>query len=82
MHTHGSSCLVGPVRGTRGWWSELGKRSDVAPLPRKAGRRKKAAGVRTELVERVRKEIAAGTYDTPAKWQAALDRLLDSLTAE
>ena len=37
---------------------------------------------RTELVERVRKEIAAGTYDTPEKWEAALDRLLDRLAED
>jgi hypothetical protein len=35
--------------------------------------------IRTELVERVRREIAAGTYDTPEKWELALDRLLDHL---
>ncbi len=35
--------------------------------------------VRTELVARVRREIAAGTYDTPEKWALALERLLDRL---
>ena len=38
-----------------------------------------AGGFRTELVERVRREIAAGTYDTPERWQAALDRLAERL---
>jgi hypothetical protein len=37
---------------------------------------------RSELVERVRREIAAGTYDTPEKWDAALDRLLKRLEEE
>jgi hypothetical protein len=32
--------------------------------------------IRHDLVARVRAEIAAGTYDTPDKWQAALDRFL------
>jgi hypothetical protein len=36
---------------------------------------KPSQGVRLELVARVRQEIAAGTYDTPDKWEAALDRL-------
>jgi negative regulator of flagellin synthesis FlgM len=36
-------------------------------------------GVRQDLVNRVRSEIAAGTYETPAKLDAALDRLLDEL---
>jgi anti-sigma28 factor (negative regulator of flagellin synthesis) len=35
--------------------------------------------IRTELVERVRREIAAGTYDTPEKWAVALERLLERL---
>jgi len=35
--------------------------------------------VRTDLVERVRREIAAGTYDTPEKFDIALERLLDRL---
>jgi hypothetical protein len=35
--------------------------------------------VRTELVERVRREIAAGVYETPEKWAVALERLLERL---
>lgn len=35
--------------------------------------------VRQELVTRVRQEIQAGTYDTPEKFEAALDRLADRL---
>jgi len=33
--------------------------------------------IRSELVERVRNEIAQGTYDTPEKMQIALERLFD-----
>jgi hypothetical protein len=33
--------------------------------------------IRQELVARIRQEILAGTYDTPEKWEAALERLLD-----
>jgi len=58
--------------------------TDSASLPpppaaptrtRKRGPRK----IRTELVERVRGEIAAGSYDTPDKFQAALERMLESM---
>ncbi len=35
--------------------------------------------VRAELVQRVKAEIAAGTYETPEKLEAALERLLGSL---
>jgi hypothetical protein len=34
---------------------------------------------RPDLVERVRGEIAAGVYDTPDKWEEALDRLFDRI---
>ena len=35
-----------------------------------------ADGIRHDLVERVRREIAAGTYDTEEKWLAAEEALL------
>jgi hypothetical protein len=35
--------------------------------------------IRVELVQRVRREIAAGTYDTPEKWEIAVERLLARL---
>ncbi len=35
-----------------------------------------ADGIRHELVERIRREIAAGTYDTEEKWLAAEAELL------
>ena len=79
MHQH--KCLEGPVRGTPGWWQELGKLTQTAegPPPKKK-RGKTPAGIRRDLVARVKKEIAAGTYDTPEKWEATLDRLLDHLS--
>jgi hypothetical protein len=55
-------------------WKDRG--AGLAGLPAEAGR---GEGVRTELVERVRREIAAGTYDTPERWEAALDRLAERL---
>jgi hypothetical protein len=93
MHEHGPKCLDGPIRGTSGWWQELGRLgglADVAPPPKRKRPRKRArqvgeegsSRIRTELVERVRREIAAGAYDTPEKWEAALDRLLDHLCPE
>ena len=35
--------------------------------------------IRYELVARVRREIAAGTYDTPEKFDLALARMLERL---
>jgi anti-sigma28 factor (negative regulator of flagellin synthesis) len=39
-----------------------------------------ATPIRHELVARVRQEIAAGTYDTSAKFDAALLRLFERLS--
>jgi negative regulator of flagellin synthesis FlgM len=35
--------------------------------------------VRTELVDRVKAEIAAGTYETPERMEIAVSRLMDEL---
>lgn len=40
------------------------------------------ADVRQELVRRVRREILAGTYDTPEKFEAALDRMTNHFDRE
>jgi hypothetical protein len=78
MQAHGPKCLDGPVRGSAGWWQELGKLVQPGKPPKKS-RRRKPASIRLELVERVRREIADGTYDTQEKWEAALDKLLEHL---
>jgi hypothetical protein len=90
MYRHGPSCLEGPVTGTREWWSPAdedpalpgtssmvweGNRTDQSNIDPIA----EEQPIRTELVERVRREIALGIYDTPEKWQAALNRLFDEL---
>jgi len=38
-----------------------------------------AGGIRHDLVNQIRNQIAAGTYDTPDKMNAAVDRLLDQI---
>jgi anti-sigma28 factor (negative regulator of flagellin synthesis) len=67
MHQHGPSCLKGPVLRDRFQQPGTLSPSD-SPAP-----------IRWDLVERIRAEIAEGTYETPEKWQAAVDRLLDQL---
>jgi hypothetical protein len=37
---------------------------------------------RRQLVFRVRREIAEGVYETPEKWELALDRLFESVLAD
>jgi len=77
MVNHGPNCLEGPVSRMSPWWAAAstgGSRHDDA---QKDPRNSEDRPIRGELVDRVRREIAAGTYDTPEKWQAALDRLFD-----
>jgi hypothetical protein len=59
MFKHGPSSLDGPVSRTIRGWSGKGA----------------AAQIRADLVERIRREIAEGRYETTEKWQAALDLL-------
>ena len=86
MHEHGTKCIPGPLRGTRGWWQELGQHGVAAEPPKKRSRKKPSTGdkelFRAALVARIRKQIAAGTYDTVERWEAALDKLLDHLEKE
>lgn len=91
MHEYGPDELVGPLRGSTAWWRGMGAQpenhDDGLPIQTKTTRKPcapKKAGtpIRRELIERIRGEIAAGTYDTAEKWDAALDRLLDRLEVD
>ena len=59
--SHGPCLLDGPVTETRDWWKS----------PKRKPRGEKS-GLRADLVARVKAEIAAGTYDTPDRFDAAL----------
>jgi hypothetical protein len=86
MYNHGPSTLQGPITQTRAWWAE----EDSLPLAGTATTMENVSKdaeasdqpIRWDLVERVRREIAQGTYDTPEKWEAALDRLWHRLKEE
>jgi hypothetical protein len=92
MHQHGPDDPAGPVRGTSVWWHGTDalpvSPDEGAPVPprskkaKRGPRRGGAESIRTELVDRVRREIAAGTYDSTERWEQALDRLLDRLARE
>lgn len=84
MHRHGPSPLRGP-RAARPRPSKADGRnhasraSDPSATP---ARPAPDAPIRADLVERVRREIAAGNYDTSEKLQAAVERLLRQLGPE
>src|SRR4051812_19941875 len=54
---------------------------DVHPMP-SPPRDTAVPRLRWDLVVRVRREIEAGTYDTPEKWEIALDRLQAELECD
>jgi hypothetical protein len=79
MYHHGPSLLRRSVTLTRPWWTEdeLDPLPDEPPCPASAD--DSHVPIRWDLVERVRREIGAGTYETPEKWEFALDRLAEKL---
>lgn len=54
-------------------------RVDISAAASEAAGASEATDIRSDLVARVRSEIAAGTYETPQRIDAALERLLDQM---
>jgi len=52
---------------------------DISPAAEAAASVAESGEIRQDLVARVRNEIAAGTYETAEKVDAALDRFLNEL---
>ena len=79
MYRHGPTSLAGPVSWARVWWlfADPTPAPETDPVPNPSPT--PADGPRRERIERVRREIAEGVYDTPEKWRQALERFLDRL---
>jgi len=77
MLRHGPKCLEGPVFLSIPKWAQHDPSAVPATSLNEAVARQ--TGIRWELVQRVRREIAGGTYETPEKWEAALDAMLRSV---
>ena len=75
MYWHTPIGLRGPVTHARAWWN-VPAAEDSFPAGNTAVIDEE---IRADLVERVRREIADGRYDTAEKWDAALDKLLASM---
>lgn len=80
---HGINAPHAPFRGTaaapEAKTHAVGDRVTISPAAEAAIQAAEAGGIRHDLVNRIRGEIAAGTYETPDKLDAALDRLLDEI---
>lgn len=88
MQIYGPSNVHGPHQLQGPHWNRPAARTaesapvdqvDISPAAEAAAQASESGGVRADLVARVRSEIAAGTYETPAKLNAALNRLLNEL---
>jgi negative regulator of flagellin synthesis FlgM len=54
-------------------------RVEISPAAEAALQAAESGAVRQDLVDRIRAEIASGTYETPDKLDVAVDRLLDEI---
>lgn len=54
-------------------------RVEISAAAQEASQAAEAGGIRHDLVNSIRNQIAAGTYETPEKMDAALTRLLDEI---
>lgn len=52
---------------------------EISPLGQMLDGISRLPDIRHEKVEAIRQQIAAGVYETPAKLEIALDRLIDEL---
>ncbi len=84
-HVHGPHALKGPYSnhsiGARPTdrTNASGDQFEISAAAEAAAQAAENGDLRADLVSRVRNEIAAGTYETPGKLEAAVERLLDDI---
>jgi negative regulator of flagellin synthesis FlgM len=84
-HVHGPHGINAPHSVHRGQASQntpasgAVDRVDISAAADAAAQAAETASVRHDLVNNIRAQIAAGTYDTPAKLDAALERMFDEM---
>jgi negative regulator of flagellin synthesis FlgM len=84
-HIHGPHGINPPHTAHRASGSQPAARSgsvdrvDISPAAEAAVEAAEGAPIRRELVDLIRREIAAGSYDTPEKMDIAMERLLDEM---
>jgi negative regulator of flagellin synthesis FlgM len=84
-HVHGPHGINPPHSAHRSQPSQTSPltaaadRVDISPAAEAAIQAAESGEVRLDLVNRIRSQIADGTYETSAKLDFALDRLLDEI---
>ncbi len=77
MYWHTPVAPRGPATRARAWWNALAEEPHTGDESGPPGATAVMdEEIRADLVARVRQEIAEGRYDTPEKWNAAVDQLL------
>lgn len=82
---HGAHALQGPhsarptARANGAQASQPTDQVDISPAAQAASEASQVDGVRSDLVARLRSEIASGTYETADKLEGAVDRMLDAI---
>lgn len=91
MHIHGTSQVHGahginaphfanrPQNTQAPATGQAVDRVEISAAAEAAMKATETGGIRHELVNMIRSQIAAGTYDTPEKMDIAMERLLDQL---
>jgi negative regulator of flagellin synthesis FlgM len=91
MHIHGTSHIHGPhgINAPHGVHRSTSSqptsttagadRVDISPAAEAAIKMAETGAIRHDLVNAIRRQIADGTYETPEKLDAALDRMLDEI---
>jgi negative regulator of flagellin synthesis FlgM len=91
MHIHGTSHIHGPhginaphtahraQPAQQSTSSQGADRVEISPAAQAAVQASETGRVRQDLVNHLRAQIAAGTYETPAKLDAALERMFDEI---
>ena len=84
-HVHGPHQLQGPhwnrpaTPATDASAAPTVDHVDISPAAEAAVQATETGDIRTDLVARIRGEIANGTYETAEKLDAAVDRLLNEI---
>lgn len=84
-HLHGPQSISAPHTTRAGQApqrpasSPIQDEVEISEAARLAEQAAESAGIRQDRVSAIREQIAQGTYETPEKLDAALERLLDEL---
>jgi negative regulator of flagellin synthesis FlgM len=79
---HGINAPHAPFRGQAAQEAPSAKpsdRVDISAAAEAAIQARESGDVRHDLVNQIRAQLADGTYETPAKLDAAIERLLDEI---